>query len=102
LALEFARSDAKPIGTTLLPAATWAVSRGLVPYEDACAIMARRVDAIAAGAAPELAWSLEHPALYTAGTSARPADLRLPPRLPVYAAGRGGQVTYQGGGPRVG
>jgi lipoyl(octanoyl) transferase len=101
LALEFARSDAKPIGTTLLPAATWAVSRGLVPYEDACAIMARRVDAIAAGAAPELAWSLEHPALYTAGTSAKPADLLLPQRLPVYPAGRGGQFTYHGPGQRV-
>jgi lipoyl(octanoyl) transferase len=72
-----------------------------VPYEAACAFMAERVAAIAAGAAPELIWLLEHPPLYTAGTSARPEDLVAPPSLPVYRTGRGGQFTYHGPGQRI-
>lgn len=80
--------------------AAWAVSDGLVPYEAALAFMQARADAVAAGTAPELVWLLQHPPLYTAGTSARPADL-LAPRFPVHAAGRGGQFTYHGPGQRV-
>jgi lipoyl(octanoyl) transferase len=63
--------------------------------------MAERVTGIAAGAAPELVWLLEHPPLYTAGTSARPEDLVAPARLPVHRTGRGGQYTYHGPGQRV-
>jgi lipoyl(octanoyl) transferase len=80
----------------------WVRSTGLVPYEAACALMAERVDAIAAGKAPELVWLLEHPPLYTAGTSAREADLIEPGRFPVHRSGRGGQFTYHGPGQRVG
>jgi lipoyl(octanoyl) transferase len=72
-----------------------------VPYEAACALMAERVNSIIAGTAPELVWLLEHPPLYTAGTSARDEDLRAPARLPVYRTGRGGQYTYHGPGQRV-
>jgi len=84
------------------PPVEWLVSRGLVPYATACAFMGERVDAIAAGAARELVWLLEHPPLYTAGTSARPADLLDPGRFPVHNSGRGGQFTYHGPGQRVG
>jgi lipoyl(octanoyl) transferase len=77
------------------------VSSTPVPYEAACAAMAERVVAILAGAAPELVWLLEHPPLYTAGTSASPEDLVAPSRLPVYRTGRGGQYTYHGPGQRV-
>jgi lipoyl(octanoyl) transferase len=80
--------------------AEWRVDRDLVPYETALATMDERAAAIAAGRAPELAWLLEHPPLYTAGTSARPEDLRAA-RFPVHRAGRGGQFTYHGPGPRV-
>ena len=80
----------------------WVRSPGLVPYEAACALMAQRVDAIAAGKAAELVWLLEHPPLYTAGTSARDADLIEPGRFPVHRSGRGGQFTYHGPGQRVG
>jgi len=85
-----------------LPPVEWALSPGLVPYEAAGAVMAQRVDAIAAGTAPELVWLLEHPPLYTAGTSADPADLLEPGRFPVHRSGRGGQYTYHGPGQRVG
>ena len=64
--------------------------------------MEARVAAILAGTAPELVWLLEHPPLYTAGTSARPEDLKQPARFPVYPTGRGGQYTYHGPGQRVG
>ena len=67
---------------TAHPPVEWVVSRGLVPYETACAFMAQRVDAIAAGTAAELVWLLEHPPLYTAGTSTRAEDL-LDSRFPV-------------------
>ena len=79
----------------------WRTSEGLVPYEEAVAFMEERVAAIREGAAPELVWLLEHPPLYTAGTSARPEDLLDPQRLPVYQSGRGGQYTYHGPGQRI-
>ena len=78
----------------------WQVSEELVGYEDALAAMDARVDAIARGEARELAWLLEHPPLYTAGTSAGAADL-IEARFPVHEAGRGGQFTYHGPGQRV-
>ena len=79
----------------------WRVSNALVPYAEAVAEMERRIAAIRAGTAPELVWLLEHPPLYTAGTSARPEDLLAPGRLPVFKTGRGGQCTYHGPGQRV-
>jgi len=79
----------------------WRIADGLVPYPEALAGMEARVAAIRAGAAPELVWLLEHPPLYTAGTSARPEDLLEPARFPVFPAGRGGQYTYHGPGQRV-
>lgn len=79
----------------------WAVSGGLVPYPPALAAMEARVKAIAAGEASELIWLLEHPALYTAGTSARRDELVAPDRFPVYQTGRGGRYTYHGPGQRV-
>jgi len=80
----------------------WRVADRPVPYPEAVAEMERRVAAIRAGTAGELVWLLEHPPLYTAGTSARPADLLAPARFPVYRTGRGGQYTYHGPGQRVG
>lgn len=79
----------------------WRVSERPVPYPDALATMEARVDAIIAGQAPELVWLLEHPPLYTAGTSARPQDLLEPDRFPVYPSRRGGEYTYHGPGQRV-
>jgi len=79
----------------------WRVSDGLMGYEEALAVMAARAAAIASGDAPELVWLLEHPPLYTAGTSARPAEL-IEARFPVHKVGRGGQFTYHGPGQRVG
>jgi lipoyl(octanoyl) transferase len=78
----------------------WRISRGLVPYEAALAFMDARANTIAEGSASELVWLLEHPPLYTAGTSAKPEQL-LDARFPVYSAGRGGQLTYHGPGQRV-
>lgn len=83
------------------PPVAWKVTRGLVPYDAACAAMAERVDAVVTRRAPELVWLLEHPPLYTAGTSARPEDLLAPSRLPVHRTGRGGRYTYHGPGQRV-
>ncbi len=79
----------------------WRISDGLVPYEEAVAEMETRIAAIRDGAAPELVWLLEHPPLYTAGTSARAQDLLDPARLPVHRTGRGGQYTYHGPGQRI-
>lgn len=79
----------------------WEVTPGLVSYEDGLARMERETRAIAQGEAPELIWLLEHPPLYTAGTSARDADLVTPGRFPVHKTGRGGQYTYHGPGQRV-
>jgi lipoyl(octanoyl) transferase len=77
------------------------ISPALVDYREAEAAMEARAAAIRAGQAPELVWFLEHPPLYTAGTSAQPEDLLTPDRLPVFATGRGGQYTYHGPGQRV-
>jgi lipoyl(octanoyl) transferase len=79
----------------------WLVSDALIPYETALDLMDRRAAAVAAGGAAELVWLLEHPPLYTAGTSAKPADLLEPSRFPVHKAGRGGQFTYHGPGQRI-
>lgn len=83
------------------PPVEWRVSDEPVPYEEAVAVMEERVARIAAGEAPELVWLLEHPPLYTAGTSAKPTDLVEPDRFPVFATGRGGEYTYHGPGQRV-
>jgi len=79
----------------------WLISDGTVPYEEALATMEARVADIRAGRAPELVWLLEHPPLYTAGTSSKGIDLLQPARFPVHVAGRGGQYTYHGPGQRV-
>ncbi|HEY2752721.1 lipoyl(octanoyl) transferase LipB [Phenylobacterium sp.] len=89
----FGRSDHAAVG--------WAVSQAQVPYPDAVAAMEARAAAIAEGTAGELVWLLEHPPLYTAGVSAKPADLLEPDRFPVFESGRGGQFTYHGPGQRV-
>ncbi|EHS53220.1 Octanoyltransferase [Rhizobium sp. PDO1-076] len=83
------------------PAVRWRITEGLVPYEEAVAEMERQVAAIADGTADELVWLVEHPPLYTAGTSADSADLIQPDRFPVFATGRGGEYTYHGPGQRV-
>ncbi|WP_245422438.1 lipoyl(octanoyl) transferase LipB [Alsobacter soli] len=83
-----------------LPPVEWATTPGLVPYEDAVRVMEARAEAIAEGVAPECVWLLEHPPLYTAGTSARDEDL-VDQRFPVHRTGRGGQFTYHGPGQRV-
>ncbi|MEJ2818123.1 MULTISPECIES: lipoyl(octanoyl) transferase LipB [unclassified Caulobacter] len=85
--------DGAPVG--------WAVSTGYVPYPAAVAAMEARAAAIADGTAGELVWLLEHPPLYTAGVSSKPADLIAPDRFPVFESGRGGQFTYHGPGQRV-
>ena len=82
------------------PPVEWAVSDALVPYPQALAEMEARAAAIARGEASELVWLLEHPPLYTAGTSAKPGDL-LDARFPVFETGRGGQFTYHGPGQRI-
>jgi lipoyl(octanoyl) transferase len=78
----------------------WRVAPNLVPYEEAVATMAARAAAIADGRAPELVWLIEHPPLYTAGTSAKAEEL-IEARFPVHTTGRGGQLTYHGPGQRV-
>ncbi len=89
----FARPGSSPV--------RWRISDAPVPYEKASEEMEREVAAIADGKADELVWLLEHPPLYTAGTSANAADLIQPDRFPVYATGRGGEYTYHGPGQRV-
>lgn len=84
-----------------LDAVEWRVLDGLAPYEATLSAMEARVAAIANGTAPEAVWLLEHPPLYTAGTSSRAADLVDPDRFAVHVAGRGGQYTYHGPGQRV-
>ena len=79
----------------------WRIEPGLVPYDLAVETMEREAAAIAAGTADELVWLLEHPPLYTAGTSADAADLVEPDRFPVFQTGRGGEYTYHGPGQRV-
>ena len=82
------------------PPVEWRVASGLTPYDEAVAFMEARAEAIAAGEAGECVWLVEHPPIYTAGTSAREADLREA-RFPVFHTGRGGQFTYHGPGQRV-
>lgn len=84
------------------PDIDWRVSRDPVPYEAALSFMEKRAAAIREGAASECIWLLEHPPLFTAGTSADPSELFNPLGLPVYEAGRGGRYTYHGPGQRVG
>jgi lipoyl(octanoyl) transferase len=81
-------------------AVEWRISDAAVPYPEAVDAMEARVAAIAAGESPELVWLLEHPPLYTSGTSGKPADL-LEPRFPLFPSGRGGQLTYHGPGQRI-
>ena len=87
-------------GPTTAPV-QWAISDGLVGYAEAVAVMEQRTEAIAVGQASELVWLVEHPPLYTAGTSAAAAELVAPDRFPVHVAGRGGRYTYHGPGQRV-
>ncbi len=84
-----------------MPEIEWVKTAGLTPYPAALATMTARVKAIRAGEAREQVWLLEHPPLYTAGTSARAEDLRDASRFPTYHAGRGGQWTYHGPGQRI-
>ncbi len=84
------------------PGIEWKVSHAPIGYDDALRFMEQRVAAIRAGTGPECIWLLEHPPLFTAGTSADPAELLNPLDLPVYDAGRGGRYTYHGPGQRVG
>ncbi len=79
----------------------WVIREGLLPYPEAVAEMEARAEAIARGEAAERVWLVEHPPIYTAGTSAKEADL-LDARFPVFKTGRGGQFTYHGPGQRVG
>ncbi|SHH47371.1 lipoyl(octanoyl) transferase LipB [Bradyrhizobium erythrophlei] len=94
--LDFTRPSGSPCGS----AVEWLISDAPVPYLDAIAAMEARVADIAALRAPELVWLLEHPPLYTSGTSGKTTDL-LDPRFPIFATGRGGQLTYHGPGQRV-
>jgi lipoyl(octanoyl) transferase len=82
------------------PAVEWRISDAQLDYQTAVAAMESRATAIAAGEASEMVWLLEHPPLYTSGTSGKAADLREA-RFPVFAAGRGGQLTYHGPGQRI-
>jgi lipoyl(octanoyl) transferase len=83
------------------PGVEWLRSERPVPYEEAVAVMERRAAAIARGEAQDCVWLLEHPPLYTAGTSAAPGELLSPTRFPVFRTGRGGHFTYHGPGQRV-
>jgi len=83
------------------PPIEWRIEEALVPYPLAVSAMEERVAAIRAGTAPEMVWLLEHPPLYTAGTSADPDELLTPDRFPVFRSGRGGRYTYHGPGQRV-
>ena len=99
--MNIARDALTPLAASgAMPAVEWRVSDALVAYEDALTLMNERAEAINAGRADELIWLLEHPPLYTAGTSAKREDL-LSARFPVFEAGRGGQLTYHGPGQRV-
>ena len=94
--LDLTLFSASPGGS----AVAWRISNEPVPYPDAVAFMETRAAEIAAGEASELVWLLEHPPLYTSGTSGKTDDL-LDPRFPLFATGRGGQVTYHGPGQRI-
>ena len=86
----------------LIDGIEWRVSEGQVPYDEALAFMEQRAAEVREGTAHECVWLLEHPPLFTAGTSADPAELTNPMQFPVYEAGRGGRYTYHGPGQRVG
>ena len=88
--------------TTMHTQVEWRIEDGLTDYQTALATMQARVAAIRAGTAGEQVWLVEHPPLYTAGTSAKPEELTDPTRFPTYNAGRGGQWTYHGPGQRTG
>ncbi len=90
------------VSSELIDDVEWRLTDGPVPYPEALAEMDSRSAAIRAGTARELVWLLEHPPLFTAGTSADPAELFNPQGFPVYDAGRGGRYTYHGPGQRVG
>src|SRR3546814_20460898 len=94
------RGDGLPLSGPAVPVG-WRVEPGLTDYPAAVAAMEARVAAIRDGRLPELVWLVEHPPLYTAGTSAEPGDLLQPDRFPVYRSGRGGEFTYHGPGQRV-
>ena len=94
------RDDIRPALSAPVTVA-WEIAEGLVPYDEAVARMNSETAAIAKGEAPERVWLLEHPPLYTAGTSANDSDLVKPDRFPVFKTGRGGQYTYHGPGQRV-
>ena len=94
-------SESLILDAPVSPQLEWKTAQGPVPYPEALAEMEARADGIAAGEARELVWLLEHPPIYTAGTSTNDADL-LDARFPVYRTGRGGQFTYHGPGQRVG
>src|SRR5579872_2036257 len=91
-------TDSPSIAATALE---WRTAPGLTPYDDAVALMQERAAAIRAGTADEMVWLVEHPPLYTAGTSALPEQLTDPGRFPTFNAGRGGQWTYHGPGQRT-
>jgi lipoyl(octanoyl) transferase len=95
-AMAFPASKPQPT-----PQVEWLPSTALVPYPDALAFMDARAAAIARGEAQDCVWLLEHPSLYTAGTSADPAELLASDRFPVFKTGRGGRFTYHGPGQRV-
>uniref|UniRef100_B0T2N7 Octanoyltransferase n=1 Tax=Caulobacter sp. (strain K31) TaxID=366602 RepID=B0T2N7_CAUSK len=99
--LNFENKSVPPLGANDGASVGWAVSTGHVAYPAAVAAMEARAAAIADGTAGELVWLLEHPPLYTAGVSSKPADLIAPDRFPVFESGRGGQFTYHGPGQRV-
>jgi lipoyl(octanoyl) transferase len=99
-------TERSQIVTSFLPSpgsspVEWRVEPGLTAYEHAVAFMEARAAAIREGSAGEMVWLVEHPPLYTAGTSAQPEDLVDPGRFPVFNAGRGGEYTYHGPGQRV-
>lgn len=100
-ALSMALRDALHLALKTSDPVTWEIADSLVPYPQALAAMDRHVALIGKGEEPERVWLLEHPPLYTAGTSAHTEDLVEPTRFPVFRAGRGGQYTYHGPGQRV-
>ncbi len=89
------------VSEMLRPEVEWRIERGLTPYRDAVSLMEERATAIADAKAREFVWLVQHPPIYTAGTSAKDSDL-LDARFPVFRTGRGGQFTYHGPGQRVG
>ena len=94
-------NQARPLSTAAPPAPEWRVTPGLIGYAEAVRAMELRVEAIRTGALGELIWLVEHPPVYTAGTSAGPAELLDPRGIPVHRTGRGGRFTYHGPGQRV-